>query len=178
MPASKAGPDFRAFRVTSEWRYDVEVDNILPQQRGTLWARRSISALEIDDPCRHGIISINSNSNQFIIQIQMGREIEVPTKWPSKKLTVIEVERVMIPCRSTSSPQAACMVPCRSWSSVLSTIVLLYAIFFVCVCVPWVCCLIKSLSFLPPSNELPPFELLIAAGHSLSVPFNLGAISL
>ena len=65
MPASKAGPDFRAFRVTSEWRYDVEVDNILPQQRGTLWARRSISALEIDDPCRHGIISINSNSNQF-----------------------------------------------------------------------------------------------------------------
>ena len=37
----------------------------------------------------------------------------------------------------------------------------------------------KSLCFpLPPSNELPPFELLIAAGHSLSVPFNLGAISL
>ena len=137
MPASKAGPDFRAFRVTSEWRYDVEVDNILPQQRGTLWARRSISAVEIDDPCRHGIISINSNSNQFIIQIQMGREIEVPTKWPSKKLTVIEVERVMIPCRSTSSPQAACMVPCRSWSSVLSTIMLPYAIFMclLCLCV-------------------------------------------
>ena len=63
----------------------------------------------------------------------------------------------------------------------LSTIVLLDAIFvcLLCLCVVGVLHHHKSLCFpLPPSNELPPFELLIAAGHSLSVPFNLGAISL
>ena len=117
------------------------------------------------------------------IQIQMAGkwpEPDVPTKWPSKKLTVIEVERVMIPCRSTSSPQAACMVPCRSWSSVLSTIMLLYAchLFCLCLCARGCVASSKACLSLPPSNELPPFELLIAAGHSLSVPFNLGAISL
>ena len=122
-------------------------------------------------------IQINSNSNSN----RQGKwpEPEVPTKWPGKKLTVIDVERVRYPAGLPHLHKLRAWYP-AGVGPACSRLLCYYMPSFLfvsvcrgCVASPKACCL-----SLPPSNELPPFELLIAAGHSLSVPFNLGAISL
>ena len=125
-------------------------------------------------------ININSNSNSNAnVARKSGREMasqKVPTKShlemanprPSSKLNVV-------PCTGCVHGTLPELVQraLDYYVTVCHLYVFVVSVCRGCVASPKACCL-----SLPPSNELPPFELLIAAGHSLSVPFNLGAISL